>query len=796
MFFNSSFFDKIYLESLISQYRVIGEDLQNKLEISLHLGANIRKFIGINQILEKTKQQLNKVTDGASAPGGIGTSVSESNAIVAIVGTDNTILYSTCKKNVGIILPKNLLIDLKKNGGKDYRLNKDHYINLPVKGINKEYVANIILTFREKIIRKNFNVIHKQCLGTIIVIFFCGITILTLLLHFTIPRKLQDIRSSKTRTFLIIFLVIGLAQIIFTYLNMISFRDNYLEISRKKTEIIISNLKDDIESLLSKGVCLDHLSRIEVLMGKILATYSELKDITISNKKGQPLYMATQHALVDFHQEKNGTIKYEPANVPIIDPEYHIRLNLMRKGELKGYLSVSISKDILSERLLNIVMDSLTVIVISILFLVEFLILIFNFIKKQIHITEKKIKIHYGVMRPAAFLFLFGVDISVSFLPLHIEKLYHPIFNLSKQLIMGLPISVEFFFAGISILISGAWFDRRGWHEPFFSGLILAIFGILYSWMAPDALNFIISRGIVGFGYGLVLMASQGFVIFYSDGKSKAQALASLFAGIYAGSICGCATGAMLAERIGYSKVFLAGAMILIFVIIYTLLFMRNAIQKPEFEFAEKTIPAFKTKKIINFLSNRSVLNLIFFSSLPASIAIVGFLNYFSPIYLNRIGMSQSTIGRVLMVYGICLIYIAPFISKYVDASPKKQLYIFLGCVLGSCAFLVFYFLEGLLAAVLAILMLGISSSFVLVTQTTYALKLKVTQELGDGKAIGIFRSTSRVGQVLGPIIFSWLIATNINVGITYFGIAYLLTALLFFLFTQKDQKIAVVEDA
>jgi MFS-type transporter involved in bile tolerance (Atg22 family) len=92
-------------------------------------------------------------------------------------------------------------------------------------------------------------------------------------------------------------------------------------------------------------------------------------------------------------------------------------------------------------------------------------------------------------------------------------------------------------------------------------------------------------------------------------------------------------------------------------------------------------------------------------------------------------------------------------------------------------------------------MMLGLSSTFVLASQSVYALKLKVTKKLGEGKAIGIFRSTSRVGQMLGPFTFSWLFAiSDANKGIMYFGIVYLLTAILFILFTQKDYKNLVVD--
>jgi MFS family permease len=118
---------------------------------------------------------------------------------------------------------------------------------------------------------------------------------------------------------------------------------------------------------------------------------------------------------------------------------------------------------------------------------------------------------------------------------------------------MGLPISVEFFCVGIAILISGFWNDRRGWHEPFLTGIFLAATGGIYSWIAPDVLNFIISRALVGIGYGLMLLAAQGFVIAYTDETNRTQGLAQFLAGLYAGSICGGATGALAGSALRLS---------------------------------------------------------------------------------------------------------------------------------------------------------------------------------------------------------------------------------------------------
>jgi MFS family permease len=389
---------------------------------------------------------------------------------------------------------------------------------------------------------------------------------------------------------------------------------------------------------------------------------------------------------------------------------------------------------------------------------------------------------------------LFGVDLSAAFVPLHMKNLYQPLLDLPKDVVLGLPISSMFLCVSFTIVVAGIWLDRRGWHEPFLMGLALTTGAMLYAWLAPNGVHFIIAMGLVGLGYGLALMASQGFVIVHTDDRSKARGLAYLIAGIYAGSICGTAAGAMLAERIGYSPVFLLSAVTLFLTLGYTLLAMRGAIEQAKLHIHVAGIgqaaAVVTAKHYWNFLRNRYVLGLIFLSSLPSAIAVIGLLNYFGPVYLDRLGVSQSIIGSVLILYSICMVYLGPFVSKYIDASDNKRLFVFIGCALGGGAFLSFYFFTGLTAMVVAVLLLGVSSCFVLASQTTYALTLDVTRQLGYGRAIGIFRASSRIGQMLGPLLFGWLmVATEINQGLTYFGIAYLATAVLFLLLTFERVK-------
>lgn len=393
----------------------------------------------------------------------------------------------------------------------------------------------------------------------------------------------------------------------------------------------------------------------------------------------------------------------------------------------------------------------------------------------------------YRLMRPAIFVFLFGIDLSMAFIPLYMGQMEQDFFGLSENVVMGLPISVEFLCVGVAILLAGVWFDRRGWQEPFYAGLALATLGALYSWMAPDALHFILSRGLIGFGYGLVQLSSHGFVIRNTDKSTKAQGMAHLAAGLYAGSICGAATGAVLAEQFGYEVVFFSGALIITSVVLYSLLILGYPATTPS---KTKTVPVQHAGKSVlrRFLLDRRVLAAIFFSSMPASIAVVGFLNYFSPVYLDRAGISESTIGQVLMLFGICLALFAPKVGRLIDATENKQRLVLIGSLLGASAFLTFSIWDGLLATTIAILLLGLSNCLVLSAQSVFLLKLDITQQLGEGKAMGIFRSTSRIGQMLGPVIFAWLfLFEDVRIGIIYLGLAYIIIALIFIWLTRRD---------
>lgn len=789
--------EKLYVGAIASEYQVVGKNLQRKLEQALRFGKNIHKFVGINRLLQETKDNLTgKVkpqrTLGADAAGANGADTID----VSVVLPDGQVLYSADEQRVGETLAA--AVGPEKANPKDslyVKYKGKYYITLPLRDIDGKQVAGVVMSFRQQQIAPFLDAVLQRNTILIAIILLGSTLILAILLHFATPAAMSSVQFPRTRISVLIFLIIGTAQVCFSALQTNDFKNHYLLIAKNKAEILTSLLREEIEYLLGKGIRIDKLVKMEVLLGEIIQASPEIADITIYGNESQPLYVAGKAGVMDFRQ---ANMEGKKQAVDLLLPSgsaYSLQSDIEKDGQTEGRIRTNVAEDVVHGKIWDSALDSLTVLLIAILFLGELLILVLRFIDKQLDQSGAECALNYSIMRPAAFLFLFGVDIGISFIPLHMEVLYQPLFGLSRDMAMGIPVSVRVFFTGFSIFLGGNWGDKRGWYEPFLIGLLLAAGGFIYAWLAPDAINFILSQALLGLGYGLSLIAAQLFIIAYTNDSNRATGLAQLWAGVYAGSICGAAAGAMLAERIGYRQVFLIGGVMLLLVIPYSLMFMRAGIRRPNRVATEQAAATLGIGKLARFLANRNVFSLILFSSLPASIALVGFLDYFGPVYLNRIDVSQSNIGRILMIYGVCLIYVAPLISKYVDASRRKKVFIVVSGIFGGAAFLFFCFFKGIPAASLAVFLLGISSSFGFAAQTAYGLKLNEARKLGAGQAMGIYATADRVGQVLGPVAFGWaLMATGAAGGIVYFGLIYLLLTMLFLLTAQNDRDMNTAE--
>ncbi|SMD06275.1 Predicted arabinose efflux permease, MFS family [Desulfocicer vacuolatum DSM 3385] len=391
----------------------------------------------------------------------------------------------------------------------------------------------------------------------------------------------------------------------------------------------------------------------------------------------------------------------------------------------------------------------------------------------------------YPYVRPLIFYFIMAQSFSISFLPMLVDSLYEPLFGLSRELVLGLPISIFMFFFAMSMPLAGSFCDSKGWFKPLITGIILNTAGLILTALSRDILQLIIFRSVSGIGFGIVLVASQQFVYENTTTHNRTVGMAAFVAAYFSGDICGTVIGGMLANRIGYANVFFVSAVFSIFALIYLLaIFNKDTMMVTN---CQKKEP-FSFEYFFAVLKDKEFVTLTFFQAIPAKIILIGVLFYYVPLYLRSIDVAQGTIGRVIMGYGMVLILMGPVISKYRKKIQYRKYNIFIGGMLTGLSMIFFYFYTGFTPLVIIVLMIGLSHAFSVSSQTSLVTELAIIKKMGVGSGMGLFRFWERVGNIMGPLLMGVLIMnTGYELSLVIMGIISAICSLVYLLLHHKN---------
>jgi len=778
--------EKLYTSSLVSSFEAVGNDFLLKLETAVRFGKPLDKFFGMDKALENVSKDMPELSDVRIA-------LPDGSIVQDLHGSPHGDLAQLLGR------PLSEIGDARSGTGATVvQTASERHLLFTLRKPDDQVAGYVVFTFPEALIQHRVMQVLKQNLEVLVIVTACAALFLALGLRFAVSLRhgLQ-----KRRLYAMLLIAVGGAQLVYAFFNIDMFHDRYVELTSRKTEKLTRLVRRDVEFLLDKGLSITRLVKIEDRFMDIIRQTPEVAFIEIRSTSGATVNRATIKGPVPREQLE---AEAQQDAQPLHEGFYDIVLPLMRTTDMgltgeAGVLHVGLSREVIQAKVREIVFDSLTVTVISLLFVVELLIFFMLTLRKALDSQPRPAPVSVApaaapppggeaaflLGRPAAFAFVFMWALPASFIPLYMQTLYAPMFGLSRDVILGLPISVEMFCALVAALVSGVVTDRKGWHLPFIAGAVFCAAGGLLSASAQTGQAFIVSRGVTGLGYGLSWMAIQSFIFQHSTPDSRARGIANLVAGIVSGQICGTAVGAMLAERLGYPPVFVGSAMLTVLPVAFVLLFMRP--------YMHKALQAVKKERlrladVASLVFNRNYFAILFFSLVPFALCQVGLLFYAAPIYLNEIGVSQSNIGRVLMIYGLSVIYVAPWISRFVDRSPNKKRFIVLGGIIGGLGLMSLYFYSGFLAVMLAVFLMGLSGSLVGSSQSAFALKLAVIQRVGVGKAMSVQRAADKLGQMLGPLVLGAMIASvGIGNGVAIVGLVFFIATLVFLLVASED---------
>lgn len=534
------------------------------------------------------------------------------------------------------------------------------------------------------------------------------------------------------------------------------------QISQTNADHLGSVVGRDISRLLLVGVPLGQMSNVNQYLEKIAATYD--------NRVVLELVAPDGRRMGGSHASSTEVLSDSQRKIFLSDTKSE------EQGALAWSVGVSVARAAWIQTVMEFCLNMLTVAVVALIFMVEMFLLFSKYCECRntgINLKNMTQPRRSELVRPLMFMIVMAVDLSISFIPLRMAELVGK-GGITRDVLLGLPISVEMGMTGFSVVLAGTWMKRKGAVPPMTTGIAFIALGYLGSMLAASPMHFVVARGFAGVGYGFCILSAQAYTVRHGQ-------LSHMFAGVYAGSLCGSAMGGILAEQLGYGPVFLFSTFLLVCTVAVPFFLLRNDAETHHR--AEKTTPmSFYAMR--RLLGSPQLMGFTLLSLVPCAFLGIGFLNYFLPVYLNNAGIPQSDVGRVFMLFCLVFVYAGPPIGTMAHKGQNKRLMVCIGGVLAAGAVLCFAILPPLPASLCGAVLLGLSTCCTVPGQSEFLLQMDIAKAIGVEQTMALLNALERVGQMLGPLCIGAAITVfGVSQSVIWGGVAFLGMALLFFVY-------------
>lgn len=743
-------FRQNYTHSLVSSYVVIAQQPVRKIEFALKYGKPLDHFYGMDRLLSEIVQNSPAIESAQ------------------VVLPNAHVIYDTHGMVQGQSLPTKVgdyTYFSATSQTSDYHVvatGHSEYVLVPVFDKQK-VVADVVLRFPKSLIDGKVNHYQLRLILTLVALGLFSLLVMILLAR-VIPFFDEHDRIRKRRVLVVVLTVLTSAQLVFGLFSYQLLVNGYLNSVKQNTKLVVKVIQEDIASVAGKGVPYSGLNNLGTYMKQIIEVVPEVQSVSVVN--------------ADYTTNPNLTTNVLSAYT------YSTPLQNDSDGNSTYSCIVNLSPHFIGRQTREILLDTLTMLVVSFFLSYEFTVGAIWFLRKRTAKTENEqneIGLDRTGIRPVGFLTFAALYLSASFIPLLMGNLYHPIAGIPKDIVLALPISTEMAFTAISAIIAGNMIDRRGWKGVFLAGGVLLIAGALVSGLAANEWLFICARGLVGAGFGASLVAMQNFVVQVDSEEAKNEGLNALNAGAYAGINSGTVVGGMLGDHIGLSNVFFVGVAIMSIAVYYAWRFIPQLPQRNMKKLNRDAVAPMSTWAFIRQKPIRS-----FFTSVLLPMSVSGmFLYYFFPLFSSQSHVSTANIGRAFLLNGLCIVYIGPWLAKFLEGRLGSKRATVLAGFFTALALLSFALTRSVAVAFLVVILMGMSDGFGVTSQINYFIGTREAIQLGEGKAMGVYSLVENIGQMVGPLLFGSLASLGTGMGVgAISGILFI--GIIAFMFTGR----------
>lgn len=393
------------------------------------------------------------------------------------------------------------------------------------------------------------------------------------------------------------------------------------------------------------------------------------------------------------------------------------------------------------------------------------------------------------------FVVMLGYGILLPTLPYYTERLALND-NLDSDLInfhIGLLTSIYPFFQLLFVVVWGRLSDKFGRKPIIICGLVGFVIMQLLTGLATSLSMLYIARIFGGVFTSAVIPVSNAYLSDITSEKRRTKVMAWSGVAISSGVIFGPAIGSFLSQTdihikytIGllhldrFSVPFLFASLLGLIVLFVVTKWLKNTAR----------VPKFTTQKVSLRFTFTKYFIVLLLLSFVIQFAVTLFETVFSIYGKDELAFNSNQIGIGFMLCGAIMAVLQPVFATYGEKvlSTKKQ--IALGLFISGLSLIVFPFLnnEFMVYGLIIVFATGVA----MVTPNLLSA-VSLTSKENTGRNISIQSSTSSIGQILGPVLGTWLLAGGIYYPFVISGsITLVAIGLVFFLKnpykSKKDQ--------
>jgi MFS family permease len=331
--------------------------------------------------------------------------------------------------------------------------------------------------------------------------------------------------------------------------------------------------------------------------------------------------------------------------------------------------------------------------------------------------------------------------------------------GLSPTMLAGLPVMTFMFTLALAQPL-GPWVTRR--FDIRRALFVVAMVGAALLGMTAftqEGLALALLRAGSGVTYGLLLILTQTTVVRITSSDRRARGLMELSAAIVAAGVCGPALGGLVEERFGVWLAFGACAACLVLAGLFSLRMAPLPRQRHD-----QLAGLGGARGLMAVLRHPQVMAVTWYAAVPARLVAAALLVVVTPLYLLELGETASASGRVLLLYFLAFMMVAPWVASRSDRSRSRRPWVMVGSALSALACAALPVIGGLWGAAVCCALLGVAQALLSAPQLALVTEAFDPQAVAQAQAtpeqaLAAFRFIERVGSIVAPLVVALAVA-------------------------------------